>query len=70
MDDLAGSENVERSGAVDKRALEATNINLSLMTLGRVITGLVERPPSRTLQGDQFNSTTTTPLGGQTRLQS
>jgi kinesin family protein 11 len=43
--DLAGSENVGRSGAVDKRAREAGNINQSLLTLGRVITSLVERAP-------------------------
>ncbi len=43
--DLAGSENVGRSGAVDKRAREAGNINQSLLTLGRVITALVERGP-------------------------
>uniref|UniRef100_A0A8C3XIU2 Kinesin-like protein n=1 Tax=Chelydra serpentina TaxID=8475 RepID=A0A8C3XIU2_CHESE len=43
--DLAGSENIGRSGAVDKRAREAGNINQSLLTLGRVITALVERAP-------------------------
>ena len=43
--DLAGSENISRSGAVDKRAREAGNINQSLLTLGRVITSLVERAP-------------------------
>ncbi|GAB1302366.1 Kinesin-like protein KIF11 [Apodemus speciosus] len=43
--DLAGSENIGRSGAVDKRAREAGNINQSLLTLGRVITALVERTP-------------------------
>ena len=43
--DLAGSENIGRSGAVDKRAREAGNINQSLLTLGRVITALVERGP-------------------------
>ncbi len=43
--DLAGSENIGRSGAVDKRAREAGNINQSLLTLGRVITSLVERAP-------------------------
>ena len=41
--DLAGSENIGRSGAVEKRAAEAGNINKSLLTLGRVITSLVER---------------------------
>lgn len=40
--DLAGSENVSRSGAVDVRAKEAGLINKSLLTLGRVITALVE----------------------------
>lgn len=43
--DLAGSENIGRSGAVDKRAREAGNINQSLLTLGRVITSLVEHTP-------------------------
>ena len=43
--DLAGSENIGRSGAVDRRAREAGSINQSLLTLGRVITALVERAP-------------------------
>lgn len=43
--DLAGSENIGRSGAVDKRFREASNINTSLLTLGRVITALVEKTP-------------------------
>jgi kinesin family protein 11 len=43
--DLAGSENIGRSGAVERRAREAGNINQSLLTLGRVITSLVERGP-------------------------
>lgn len=43
--DLAGSENVGRSGAVDRRAREAGSINQSLLTLGRVITALVESSP-------------------------
>ena len=63
--DLAGSENVGRSGAVDKRAREAGNINQSLLTLGRVITCLVERAPhipyresklTRLLQGQSGRS--------------
>lgn len=41
--DLAGSENISRSGAIDKRAREAGNINQSLLTLGRVIKSLVEK---------------------------
>jgi kinesin family protein 11 len=43
--DLAGSENIGRSGAKQQRAREAGNINQSLLTLGRVITALVERTP-------------------------
>ena len=43
--DLAGSECVGRSGAVQLRAKEAGMINASLLTLGRVITALVD--PSR-----------------------
>ncbi|XP_029687973.1 kinesin-like protein KIF11 [Takifugu rubripes] len=41
--DLAGSEDIGCSGAVDKCAREAGNINQSLLTLGRVITALVEK---------------------------
>ena len=40
--DLAGSECVGRSGATGVRGREASNINRSLLTLGRVITALVE----------------------------
>lgn len=43
--DLAGSENIGRSGASDKRAREAGSINQSLLTLGRVITCLVDHAP-------------------------
>ncbi|ETO16977.1 hypothetical protein RFI_20360 [Reticulomyxa filosa] len=41
--DLAGSESVGRSGAIDQRAIEAGHINTSLLTLGRVISALVDR---------------------------
>eukprot|EP00981_Chlorochromonas_danica_P012539 scaffold5121_cov223-Ochromonas_danica.AAC.17 len=40
--DLAGSECIGRSGAKNDRAREAGNINQSLLTLGRVITALVD----------------------------
>ena len=43
--DLAGSESIGRSGALDKRAREAGLINQSLLTLGRVITCLVDHSP-------------------------
>jgi kinesin family protein 11 len=41
--DLAGSECVGRSGASGDRKREAGNINQSLLTLGRVISALVEK---------------------------
>ncbi len=41
--DLAGSENIGRSGAVEMRAREAGKINESLLTLGRVINSLVKK---------------------------
>ncbi|KAH7107567.1 kinesin-domain-containing protein [Auriculariales sp. MPI-PUGE-AT-0066] len=43
--DLAGAENIGRSGAQNTRAREAGAINQSLLTLGRVITSLVEKAP-------------------------
>lgn len=47
--DLAGSENISKAGtdipSKKERARESVNINQSLLTLGRVITALVERHP-------------------------
>ncbi|KAJ0962271.1 hypothetical protein J5N97_030099 [Dioscorea zingiberensis] len=40
--DLAGSENISKSGVREARAREAGEMNKSLLTLGRVITALVE----------------------------
>lgn len=40
--DLAGSENISKSGSKEHRAREAANINQSLLTLGRVMKALVE----------------------------
>eukprot|EP01065_Artemidia_motanka_P026803 TRINITY_DN3203_c0_g2_i1.p1 TRINITY_DN3203_c0_g2~~TRINITY_DN3203_c0_g2_i1.p1 ORF type:complete len:1205 (+),score=501.04 TRINITY_DN3203_c0_g2_i1:83-3697(+) len=45
--DLAGSERVNRSGAEGTQLSEATNINLSLTTLGRVIDALADRGSRR-----------------------
>lgn len=46
--DLAGSESAKATGITSKRLRESTNINQSLLTLGRVITALryleCERP--------------------------
>ncbi|CAH1104663.1 unnamed protein product [Psylliodes chrysocephalus] len=41
--DLAGNENIARSGCKDLRATELANINRSLLTLGRVIHALVDK---------------------------
>jgi kinesin family protein 11 len=43
--DLAGSECIGRSGAEKEHAKEAGKINRSLLTLGRVISALVEKRP-------------------------
>ncbi|ONK62329.1 uncharacterized protein A4U43_C07F2770 [Asparagus officinalis] len=40
--DLAGSENISRSGARESQVREAGEVNKSLLTLGRVVTALVE----------------------------
>ncbi|XP_025994445.1 kinesin-like protein Klp61F [Solenopsis invicta] len=65
--DLAGSENVGRSGAVDKRAREAGNINQSLLTLGRVITALVERAPHIPYRESKLTRLLQESLGGRTK---
>ncbi|XP_034286328.1 kinesin-like protein KIF11 [Pantherophis guttatus] len=65
--DLAGSENIGRSGAVDKRAREAGNINQSLLTLGRVITALVERTPHVPYRESKLTRILQDSLGGRTK---
>ncbi|OXA60283.1 kinesin-like protein KIF11-A isoform X1 [Folsomia candida] len=65
--DLAGSENIGRSGAVDKRAREAGNINQSLLTLGRVITALVERAPHIPYRESKLTRLLQDSLGGRTK---
>ncbi|XP_062863433.1 kinesin-like protein KIF11 [Trichomycterus rosablanca] len=65
--DLAGSENIGRSGAVDKRAREAGNINQSLLTLGRVITALVERGPHVPYRESKLTRILQDSLGGRTK---
>ncbi|XP_062975545.1 kinesin-like protein KIF11 [Elgaria multicarinata webbii] len=65
--DLAGSENIGRSGAVDKRAYEAGNINQSLLTLGRVITALVERTPHIPYRESKLTRILQDSLGGRTK---
>ncbi|KAI9532318.1 Kinesin-like protein KIF11-A [Dissostichus eleginoides] len=65
--DLAGSENIGRSGAVDKRAHEAGNINQSLLTLGRVITALVEKRPHVPYRESKLTRILQDSLGGRTK---
>ncbi|KAJ8025345.1 Kinesin-like protein KIF11 [Holothuria leucospilota] len=67
MVDLAGSENIGRSGAVDKRAREAGNINQSLLTLGRVITALVEHAPHIPYRESKLTRLLQDSLGGRTK---
>jgi len=65
--DLAGSENIGRSGAVEKRAREAGNINQSLLTLGRVITALVEHAPHIPYRESKLTRLLQDSLGGRTK---
>lgn len=65
--DLAGSESIGRSGAVDKRAREAGSINQSLLTLGRVITALVEHSPHIPYRGSKLTRILQESLGGSTK---
>ncbi|XP_035674127.1 kinesin-like protein KIF11 [Branchiostoma floridae] len=65
--DLAGSENIGRSGAVNQRAREAGNINQSLLTLGRVITALVEHAPHVPYRESKLTRLLQDSLGGRTK---
>lgn len=65
--DLAGSENITRSGAVDQRAKEAGNINKSLLTLGRVITALVEGQLHVPYRDSKLTRLLRDSLGGKTK---
>ncbi|XP_074642066.1 kinesin-like protein KIF11-A [Tubulanus polymorphus] len=65
--DLAGSENIGRSGAINKQAREAGNINQSLLTLGRVITALVEHAPHVPYRESKLTRLLQDSLGGRTK---
>lgn len=65
--DLAGSENVGRSGAIKGRAREAGNINQSLLTLGRVITALVDRHPHIPYRDSKLTRLLQESLGGRNK---
>ena len=65
--DLAGSENISRSGAKDSRAREAGSINQSLLTLGRVITTLVEHSGHIPYRDSKLTRLLRDSLGGKTK---
>uniref|UniRef100_K3WG29 Kinesin motor domain-containing protein n=1 Tax=Globisporangium ultimum (strain ATCC 200006 / CBS 805.95 / DAOM BR144) TaxID=431595 RepID=K3WG29_GLOUD len=65
--DLAGSECVGRSGARNVRAREAGNINQSLLTLGRVITALVDNHPHIPYRDSKLTRLLQESLGGRTK---
>jgi kinesin family protein 11 len=65
--DLAGSENINRSGAKDGRAREAGSINQSLLTLGRVITALVEHSGHVPYRDSKLTRLLRESLGGKTK---
>ncbi|RLN04146.1 hypothetical protein C2845_PM13G25800 [Panicum miliaceum] len=65
--DLAGSENISRSGAREGRAREAGEINKSLLTLGRVITALVEHLGHVPYRDSKLTRLLRDSLGGRTK---
>ncbi|KAJ1269639.1 hypothetical protein BS78_07G227200 [Paspalum vaginatum] len=65
--DLAGSENISRSGAKEGRAREAGEINKSLLTLGRVITALVEHSGHVPYRDSKLTRLLRDSLGGRTK---
>ena len=65
--DLAGSECVGRSGVQKLRAREAGNINQSLLTLGRVITALVEHHGHVPYRDSKLTRLLQDSLGGKTK---
>jgi len=65
--DLAGSECVGRSGALGDRKKEAGQINQSLLTLGRVITALVEHQPHVPYRESKLTRLLQESLGGKTK---
>lgn len=66
--DLAGSENISKAGnEKGVRARETVNINQSLLTLGRVITALVERTPHVPYRESKLTRLLQESLGGRTK---
>jgi kinesin family protein 11 len=66
--DLAGSENISKAGNEKGiRTRESVNINQSLLTLGRVITALVERAPHIPYRESKLTRLLQESLGGRTK---
>ncbi|TXT09198.1 hypothetical protein VHUM_02672 [Vanrija humicola] len=65
--DLAGSEAIGRSGAENKRAREAGMINQSLLTLGRVISALVDKSSHIPYRESKLTRLLQDSLGGRTK---
>ncbi|XP_063699517.1 kinesin-like protein Klp61F [Culicoides brevitarsis] len=66
--DLAGSENISKAGNERGiRVRETVNINQSLLTLGRVITALVERTPHIPYRESKLTRLLQESLGGRTK---
>ncbi|RYD70931.1 MAG: hypothetical protein EOP84_25790, partial [Verrucomicrobiaceae bacterium] len=65
--DLAGSECIGRSGATNDRAREAGSINQSLLTLGRVITALVDFHPHVPYRDSKLTRLLQESLGGKAK---
>lgn len=67
--DLAGSENISKAGNEKSgiRSRETVNINQSLLTLGRVITALVERTPHVPYRESKLTRLLQESLGGRTK---
>ncbi|KAJ3411163.1 kinesin motor protein cin8 [Chytridiales sp. JEL 0842] len=65
--DLAGAENIGRSGAEKGRAKEAGMINQSLLTLGRVINALVDKSPHIPYRESKLTRLLQDSLGGKTK---
>lgn len=64
---MSRSECVGRSGAKNVRAREAGNINQSLLTLGRVITALVEHHPHVPYRDSKLTRLLQESLGGKAK---
>ncbi|KAA0154797.1 hypothetical protein FNF27_03476 [Cafeteria roenbergensis] len=67
MVDLAGSENVKRSGASGQQVKEAGHINTSLVTLGTVISKLVEGAEHVPYRDSKLTRLLSSSLGGNAR---